>query len=113
MKLAFNVIMLFTRLTTSRKSRPPKQRHERHERHQKSKKSRKRSGLTQYDAEGNVIRARVTYGGLSDSGENDWSPKHRTRQKKINYTEMPNTESEDVSMPYHHSLVSLLTAIAN
>ncbi|XP_053612337.1 remodeling and spacing factor 1 isoform X2 [Plodia interpunctella] len=60
-----------------------------------SKKSRKRSGLTQYDAAGNVVRARVTYGGLSDEGPNDWSPKHRTRQKKINYTEMPNTESED------------------
>lgn len=46
-----------------------------------------------------MIRARVTYGGLSgEEGENDWSPKHRTRQKKINYTEMPNTESEDVSM---------------
>ncbi|CAH2216675.1 jg9006, partial [Pararge aegeria aegeria] len=69
-------------------NRPPKKR-------DKSKKSRKRSGLTQYDAEGNVIRARVTYGGLSDEGVNDWSPKHRTRQKKINYTEMPNTESED------------------
>jgi hypothetical protein len=62
-----------------------------------SKKPRKRSGLTQYDEDGNVVRARVTYGGLSDDGPNDWSPKHRTRQRKINYTEMPNTESEDVS----------------
>ncbi|XP_013177815.1 PREDICTED: remodeling and spacing factor 1 isoform X1 [Papilio xuthus] len=67
----------------------------------KKAKSRKRgdgrrSKLTQYDAAGNVVRARVTYGGLSDGpGPNDWSPKHRTRQRKINYTEMPNTESED------------------
>ncbi|XP_060803635.1 remodeling and spacing factor 1 [Amyelois transitella] len=72
------------------KSKPP-----RPKRDKSSKKSRKRSGLTQYDAAGNVVRARVTYGGLSDEGPNDWSPKHRTRQKKINYTEMPNTESED------------------
>lgn len=65
----------------------------------KVKRKKKRKGLTQYDAEGNVIRSRVTYGGLSGAeGENDWSPKHRTRQKKINYTEMPNTESEDVSL---------------
>ncbi|XP_068632975.1 remodeling and spacing factor 1 isoform X2 [Battus philenor] len=57
---------------------------------------RARSRLTQYDAAGNVVRARVTYGGLSDDREpNDWSPKHRTRQRKIDYTEMPNTESED------------------
>ncbi|XP_063893593.1 remodeling and spacing factor 1 isoform X3 [Helicoverpa armigera] len=74
----------------SKKSRPPKTK-----RRDKSKKSRKRSALTQYDAQGNVIRARVTYGGLSGDDDNDWSPKHRTRQKKINYTEMPNTESED------------------
>ncbi|VVD05531.1 unnamed protein product [Leptidea sinapis] len=60
----------------------------------KSRKSRK-SGLSQYDAAGNVVRARVTYGGLSDE-PNDWSPKHRTRHRTINYTEMPNTESEDV-----------------
>ncbi|XP_050669650.1 remodeling and spacing factor 1 [Leptidea sinapis] len=59
----------------------------------KSRKSRK-SGLSQYDAAGNVVRARVTYGGLSDE-PNDWSPKHRTRHRTINYTEMPNTESED------------------
>ncbi|XP_075974178.1 uncharacterized protein LOC142975301 isoform X2 [Anticarsia gemmatalis] len=70
--------------------------HPKSKRRDKSSKSgRKRSGLTQYDAEGNVIRARVTYGGLSGDDDNDWSPKHRTRQKKINYTEMPNTESED------------------
>ncbi|GBP58874.1 Remodeling and spacing factor 1 [Eumeta japonica] len=67
-----------------------------HKRFSLKKTKRKKKGLTQYDAEGNVIRARVTYGGLSgDDDENDWSPKHRTRQKKIDYTEMPNTESED------------------
>ena len=60
----------------------------------KSARARRR-GLTQYDADGNVVRARVTYGGLSD---NDWSPKHRTRQRRMDYTEMPNTESEDVSI---------------
>ncbi|XP_032515174.2 remodeling and spacing factor 1 isoform X1 [Danaus plexippus] len=58
----------------------------------KGHRSKKR--LTQYDSEGNVIRARVTYGSPG-TRDNDWSPKHRTRQKKINYTEMPNTESED------------------
>lgn len=67
--------------------------------HGKRPHKKRSRGLKQYDAEGNVVRARVTYGGLSDD-PNDWSPKHRTRQKKINYTEMPNTESEDVSSYY-------------
>lgn len=67
--------------------------------HGKRPHKKRSRGLKQYDAEGNVVRARVTYGGLSDD-PNDWSPKHRTRQKKINYTEMPNTESEDVSCYY-------------
>lgn len=42
---------------------------------------------------------KVRYGGLSDSSKesHDWSPAHRTRQRRVNYMEMPNTESEDVS----------------
>ncbi|CAG5058810.1 unnamed protein product [Parnassius apollo] len=63
----------------------------------RSKSRKRRDKLTQYDAAGNVVRARVLYGGLDESNDysNDWSPKHRTRQRKIDYTEMPNTESED------------------
>lgn len=62
----------------------------------KPRKIRRKKSSKVLDENGKKTNPRVTYGGLSGSEEShDWSPAHRTRQRKIDYTEMPNTESED------------------